>query len=155
MPSTTLSLGLKFIMLWFLSLFLLVHLSLLLFSPLSLAYTFSQYFFNWIPFSPCGHQNPSMGRQDSLWLPLLSLISKVLHDEKRQPHVLLCGVTSFYNSENRWHNLTLWNCMLCSRYHGFSEQCHSYKAIHISIPSGLVIDLTKGKNKNCLRTSSK
>ena len=37
--------------------------------------------------------------------------------------------------------------MLCSDIDGFSEQCNSYKAIHISFPSGLVIDLTKGKTK--------
>lgn len=45
--------------------------------------------------------------------------------------------------------------MLCSDIYDFSEQCHSYREIPISIPSGLVIDLTKDKTKQKLSISSK
>ena len=44
--------------------------------------------------------------------------------------------------------------MLCSAIDVLSEQCHSYKAIHVSIPSQLVTDPTKDKNKEFLQSNS-
>lgn len=74
---------------------------------------------------------------------------------RKYNHTYFYVVMHSPNPENRWNNLILWKYVLCSDIYDFSEQCHSYKAITISIPSGLVIDITKDKTKQKLSISSK